>query len=134
MDRHIRILARIFIVGGAVSGILGLLLLVFLGEVSDLLLQMVSRRFAMSIPLTSIYLMIIGWVAVLASIPAVISGFGLIRYHEWARFLAIVVSLVNVINFPLGSILGTYGLWVLLSPETEYLFLEPPPEHRARAH
>ena len=36
--------------------------------------------------------------------------------------MGIVLSVLNVIVFPIGTVAGIYGLWVLLSKETEPLF------------
>jgi len=33
-----------------------------------------------------------------------------------------VISAVNILDVPVGTILGAYGLWVLLTPETDPLF------------
>jgi hypothetical protein len=63
----------------------------------------------------------------IVSLPCIIAGFGLLRYRQWARTLTIVLSAVNLMNVPLGTALGLYGLWVLLSPETEPLFAVHPP-------
>ena len=34
----------------------------------------------------------------------------------------IVLSALHLINIPFGTVLAVYGLWVLLSKETESLF------------
>ena len=46
--------------------------------------------------------------------PGIIAGLGLLARRPWARVLAIVVSALNLTNFPLGTALGAYTLWVLL--------------------
>ena len=56
------------------------------------------------------------------SVPGLIAGIGLLKFKPWARILAIVLSAINLINIPFGTILGIYGLWVLLNKETETLF------------
>ena len=56
------------------------------------------------------------------SLPGLITGIGLLKFQSWARILGIVLSAINLINIPFGTILGIYGLWVLLSKETEPLF------------
>jgi hypothetical protein len=33
------------------------------------------------------------------------------------------MSILLIIHFPLGTIVGVYGLWVLLTGETERLFV-----------
>jgi hypothetical protein len=60
-------------------------------------------------------------VAVL-SIPGLIAGYGLLKYYEWARILTIVIAVLELIRFPLGTILGVYSLWVLFSAEGSALF------------
>ena len=37
------------------------------------------------------------------------------------------MSALNLINIPLGTIVGAYGLWVLLNKDTERLFSGAPP-------
>jgi hypothetical protein len=59
-------------------------------------------------------------------IPGIIAGIGLLKYKRWARILGIVLSAIRLISFPFGTILGIYGLWVLLNKETEALFENPP--------
>lgn len=119
-------LSMLFIAGGIACVPLGILMLFKLGPVTNFLLALMSRKLAMSVPFAVMYLTAVSWMLLLLAIPAVVSGFGLRRYNEWARMIALVVSLVCVIMFPFGTLIGAYGIWVLLSPESEYLFLEPP--------
>jgi hypothetical protein len=56
------------------------------------------------------------------SIPGLIAGYGLLKYYEWARILTIVIAVLELIRFPLGTILGIYTLWALLSAEGSSLF------------
>jgi hypothetical protein len=57
------------------------------------------------------------------SLPSVVAGIGLLNFRPWARILGIVVCIINLVNFPFGTIIGLYGLFVLLSRDTERLFL-----------
>jgi hypothetical protein len=59
------------------------------------------------------------------SLPGLIAGFGLLAYKPWARILALVLSVINLIHIPFGTVVGIYGLWVLLNKETERLFNRP---------
>jgi hypothetical protein len=61
------------------------------------------------------------------SLPALLGGIGLLKFQPWARILVIVLSALNILNFPLGTMLGAYGLYVLLSKEGSRLFEAPPP-------
>jgi hypothetical protein len=62
----------------------------------------------------------------LLAVPGLIAGWGLLSFKPWARILGIVLSILNLLHIPFGTILGIYGLWVLLSNETERLFTAPP--------
>jgi hypothetical protein len=55
-------------------------------------------------------------------IPGIITGIGLLKFKRWARILGIVLSALRLIEFPFGTILGAYGLWVLFNKDTEALF------------
>ena len=60
------------------------------------------------------------------SLPGLIAGFGLLAYKPWARILAIVIAAINLINIPIGTILGIYALWALLHKDSERLFAGAP--------
>jgi hypothetical protein len=50
------------------------------------------------------------------------AAYGLFKRRPWGRVLAIIDSGISLISFPIGTILGTYGLWVLLPADAaEYL-------------
>ncbi len=44
------------------------------------------------------------------------AGWGLLQRESWARILTLVLGFVSLINIPLGTALGIYTIWVLLSP------------------
>ncbi len=56
------------------------------------------------------------------SLPGLATGYGLLQQKPWARILGIVLSAISLINIPFGTIVGIYGLWVLLNKDTERLF------------
>jgi hypothetical protein len=59
---------------------------------------------------------------VVVSLPSVIIGYGLYRMERWSRIAGIVISILNLLWFPLGTALGVYGLWVLFSKDGQALF------------
>jgi hypothetical protein len=54
-------------------------------------------------------------------IPGLIAGIGLLRYKNWARHMIIILSVLNLLNFPLGTLLGIYSLWVTTHGGTKAL-------------
>jgi hypothetical protein len=126
MDRHVRVLATLYIAGGIAGFLVGIMMLFKPAAISNFLLALMTTRLIMSVPFAAMYLNALGWLHVLLAGPAIISGWGLRRYDEWARMMGLVVALVAILSFPFGTVAGVFGIWVLLSPESEYLFLEPP--------
>lgn len=53
-------------------------------------------------------------------------GIGLLMFKSWARILGIVFCALSLIEFPFGTVIGIYGLWVLFNKETEALFAPAP--------
>jgi hypothetical protein len=70
--------------------------------------------------------MLIGTFLGLLGIPKIIGGIGLLKGHEWARILTLVISFLSLLNVPFGTALGIYSLIVLFNPETVKLFQSPP--------
>jgi uncharacterized membrane protein len=56
------------------------------------------------------------------SIACVAAAVGLLERQGWGRTLSLLMACVSLINIPLGTALGIYTLWVLMSgdAETEY--------------
>lgn len=44
----------------------------------------------------------------------VAAGWGLWQHEPWARIVALILGVISLIHFPLGTALGIYTLWVLL--------------------
>jgi len=49
-----------------------------------------------------------------------------LHFRPWSRLLALIMSGLELVSIPFGTALGIYGFWVLLKPETEQLFNQPP--------
>jgi hypothetical protein len=63
-------------------------------------------------------------------LPSLICGWGLLNYRPWARTLGIVLSVLNLPSFPMGTVLGGYGLWVLLNDESKRVLEAGDPRYR----
>lgn len=42
----------------------------------------------------------------------VIVGFGLWKRKNWARIVTIIFSVISLFSFPLGTIIGGFGIWL----------------------
>ena len=124
MDRHFKLLAVFHVLFGlSVIGISILItFLLGLARITDSVSMPYCRAFLFgpdlvlrSIPiwvLTSVMPIFVG-------LPAIIGGIGIYFRKNWARMVLIFVGAVALIDFPLGTALGIYTLWVLLQPETK---------------
>ena len=51
-----------------------------------------------------------------------LAGYGLLKYRNWARILAIILAIINLPLFPIGTALGVYTLIIMFNGETKVLF------------
>ena len=68
---------------------------------------------AVALAISSLFLVI--------GIPSLIAGAGLLKQKGWARTLALVMAVLALASFPVGTAAGIYTLWVLSQKETEQL-------------
>jgi hypothetical protein len=123
METHVKVLGVLHIVLGAL-GILGALtLMLMLGGVATAVAAEGDPDAALAIPILGITGGAMVAFLVLASVPGMVAGWGLMKFRPWARILALVLSILALILFPFGTLVGIYGLWVLLNKETERLFV-----------
>jgi hypothetical protein len=57
--------------------------------------------------------------ALLILLPALIGGIGLALSRPWGKVPAMIASAVLLLLFPLGTVLGGVGLWVLITDRPE---------------
>jgi len=111
MERHINVVAALHIgmsVLGILLGIFVFALLFFIGDLSD----DHQAQFVLSV----IAKVAFGFIIVI-SIPGIIAGIGLFRRKEWARILTLILSVIDLVNFPFGTAVGVYSIWALVQPE-----------------
>ena len=116
MDTHVKIIAWLYIVLGAM-GLIGALCLGATLTGSGLISQDETAILA-----TSIIGVVCGSFLFLDNILNIIAGVGLLKYKSWGRILAIIMGIISLFGFPIGTALGIYTLWVMFNKETEQLF------------
>lgn len=59
-------------------------------------------------------------------IPGIIAdfliGYGMFNYKSWARILAIILAIINLPLFPIGTAAGVYTLVIMFNEEVKALF------------
>jgi hypothetical protein len=128
MTTHVKVLGVLYIVFGAIGVFSALFLGLALGAASGIVGQAASPEdAAVALPIIGLAGSALVVFLLAISLPGLITGIGLLKFQSWARILGIVLSAINLINIPFGTVLGIYGLWVLLTKETEALFSGIPP-------
>ncbi len=133
MEQHVRILAILHIALGVFGILIGVAILLLFGGLAGWIGLSGAERSPDALAAVPIFALIGGAVCLLMlilSLPGIIAGAGLLKFRPWARVLTIVLSAIQLLNVPLGTALGIYGLWVLLSPAAEPLFGPPPAARR----
>ncbi len=69
-----------------------------------------------------IILISIGILILIFSIAGIIGAVGVLKKKEWGRITLLVLSFFSLLSIPLGTMLGVYGIWVLLNDETIRIF------------
>ncbi|HEX3702639.1 MAG TPA: hypothetical protein VHU82_04870 [Vicinamibacterales bacterium] len=127
METHVKVLGVLHLVLGAL-GVLGALVLVLIfGSAAGIVGATGEPGAHVAIPIIGITGMTLVLFLLVRSVPGMLIGIGLLKYRSWARIGGIVLSILDLIWMPVGTIVGIYGLWVLFSKDTERLFGGPAP-------
>ena len=119
MDKHITLLATLHIAYGVLGALVALLVFFILiggGQISG---------DPDAIAVTSIVGTFVACFLLLVVTPGIIGGIYLLKRQQWARILLLVVGALNLINMPIGTILGVYTIWVLVRPDVVQEFSQP---------
>ena len=122
MQTHVKVLAILHIVFGALGVLIGLGIFAIFGGVAGLVHMDHDPDAAFVVPMMGALGSIVLVVVLVLSVPGIIAGVGLLSYKSWARPLTIVLSILDLIHIPFGTALGIYGLWVLFNVEATRLF------------
>jgi hypothetical protein len=119
METHAKVLGILNIVSGVLGLGIAVVLMVVFGGVVGLVGADGDATATSIIGVTGGVLVLI---MVVTSLPSIIIGYGVYQLQAWSRIAGIVLSIVNLLWFPVGTALGIYGLWVLLSTDGQRLF------------
>jgi hypothetical protein len=134
MAQHVKILGWLNIIYGSFGVLIGLLVFIVLGGVAGFIGQLdPSADAETAAPILVLVGTLVVVLLAVVSAPSIIAGIGLLQFKAWSRVLTIVLSAIHLISIPFGTLLGAYGLWVLLSQPTEALFRQAPPPPPAPA-
>jgi hypothetical protein len=108
MELHVTILGWLHLIGSLISLAIAIFLYVLLTGIG------VASGDSTAMMVLSVVGTSLGILLTILGIPGLAAGYGLLARRSWGRILAVVVGFFNLVNFPLGTAIGLYTLWVLL--------------------
>jgi hypothetical protein len=127
MQTHVKVLGVIYLAVGGLMLLGALFLLLTMGGVAGIVGASADPEdAAIAIPVLGFAGTALALFLGVFALPSLVTGYGLINYKAWARIVGIILSAISLINIPIGTIIGAYGLWVLLNKDTERLFNTAP--------
>jgi hypothetical protein len=118
---HVTILGWLLIVGNALFLLMGVFLFLLLAGIG------VASGDSQAMAVLSVVGTAVGLLLAVLGIPGIVAGYGLLIHKAWGRILAIVVGVLGLINFPIGTATGIYSLFVLFQEAATDYFASPKP-------
>lgn|SRR5690554_6891248 len=122
MATHVKVLGVLHIVLGGLGILAGIAVLAIFGGVAGIVGASGEEGAHVAVPILGGIGGLVFLLAMALSVPGLVAGIGLLAFRPWARILTIVLSAIHLLNVPVGTAVGIYGLWALLNRETERLF------------
>ena len=120
MTTHVKVLGALYLALSALSLLCALFLALAVGTAGAIVGSAADAHdAAVALPIIGIAGTALVAFLVIVSLPGLIAGIGLLKFRPWARVVGIIVAVLYLVHIPFGTIIGIYGLWVLLSRETE---------------
>jgi uncharacterized membrane protein (DUF2068 family) len=123
MQTHVKVLGVLYLAVSAFFLVGALFLILAAGGAAGIVgASAEPEDAAIAIPIIGIAGTALAMFLAVFAIPGLVTGWGLLQLKPWARIVGIVLSAISLINIPIGTVVGIYGLWVLLNKDTELLF------------
>jgi hypothetical protein len=127
MQTHVKVVGVLFLACGALGLLGALFLMLTFGTAAQVVDATADpEKAALVVSILGTFGTALVFLALALSVPGMIAGWGILTLRPWARVLGLVLSVLNLIWIPIGTVVGVYGLWVLLHNDTERLFAAPP--------
>ncbi len=116
METHVKVIGVLYIIFGVLGVLVGI------GFLFLMMAAGAASQDEVALVVTTGIGAFIAAVASVLSLPCIIGGIWLLKYKEWARILVLILSFLNLLNIPFGTILGIYAIVILLNDKTAALF------------
>ncbi|MCB1022995.1 MAG: hypothetical protein KDB79_01300 [Acidobacteria bacterium] len=115
---HNRLLGIFFLIKGGLVALGGIMVAFIYGGIGTMMLSTARKDEEQMIGAVFVVAAIVATVAVIAfAVFYLFTGWKLYKEKSVGRVLCIVASCLSLLNVPLGTALGVYGLWFMFSDE-----------------
>lgn len=123
MGQHVKIIGILHVVLGGMGVLAAVAFLALFNGIASIVgTQAQASDAAVAVPVLGGIGGILFVVCLVFSLPSLVGGIALLNMTSWSRVFMLVVSALYLINIPIGTALGIYGIWALTKPETQLLF------------
>lgn len=116
MEKHITLVGALNI-GFGILGLIASLIIVTIFTFAGIMSGDLEAFSIISVVAFSITIFII-----IFSILDIICGIGLLYKKPWARVFALILAVLDLVQIPIGTVIGMYSIWVLIQDETVMIF------------
>lgn len=107
LEQHVTILGWLYIIGNAIFLAVGGFVFFLLTGIG------VASGDSEAVAILGTVGTAVGLLLGALAVPGMVAGYGLLKRRPWARVVALVVGILGLVNFPLGTAIGAYTFWVL---------------------
>ncbi len=122
MTIHFRILGWLYIVMGMIGLFSSVWFFYSLHGSGPFTMSPDTQKILMDAGYGTVLLVIL----VIASLGTLGTGYALLKMHRYAKYLAGFFAILGLFDFPFGTMLGVYTLWVITRKETVTSSTPPP--------
>ncbi len=119
VEDHIHLLSIFWFAISALNGVGGLFLVILANTLFPHLREMKDVPPDVPIGFLTALVSTIGIIVLAKAACGFVAGWGLLKREPWARVVTLVLAFISLINFPFGTALGVYSLWVLLPGQSQ---------------
>ncbi|HEV7767282.1 MAG TPA: hypothetical protein VGQ76_19930 [Thermoanaerobaculia bacterium] len=120
MEQHIKVLSVLFIILGLLGIVFAVvILLVGVGAVATIISQDQGPDAQLAAGWIGTCLTVVAILFGILGIPSIVTGWGLSQRKSWSRIVAIIVAILLLPSFPVGTAIGIYALVILFNEESK---------------
>jgi hypothetical protein len=122
MTTHVKVIAVLFIVFGALGLLFALFSSVIFGALATFVGTLNDQNSPAGVAALGLTGIALTTFLIVVSIPYIVCGWGMLTLRPWSRILGIILAAISLVRIPIGTIFGIYALVILFNKETEALF------------